>query len=127
MPTYIVAYVYLDFCIRRPGADGAARRPRHRRASADYWLPDIRSIAGCILLFGFVLYPYVYLSARAMFLMQSAGVVDVARTLGARRSRAFFRVALPLARPAIAVGASARADGGAERYRRRPNFSAFAR
>jgi iron(III) transport system permease protein len=63
-------------------------------------------MAGCILLLSFVLYPYVYLSTRAMFLMQAGSLLEAARTLGASRSRMFFRVALPLARPAIAVGAS---------------------
>jgi iron(III) transport system permease protein len=61
---------------------------------------------GCILLFGLVLYPYVYLSARSMFLMQSACVIEVARTLGCGGAAAFFRVALPLARPAVAIGVS---------------------
>jgi iron(III) transport system permease protein len=69
-------------------------------------LPDVRSIGGCILLLGFVLYPYVYLAARATFLMQSAPALEVARTLGAGRFATFFKIALPLARPAIAVGAT---------------------
>jgi len=51
-----------------------------------------------------VLYPYVYLSARASFLIQSACALDVSRTLGAGPMRLFFKVALPLARPAIVVG-----------------------
>ncbi len=70
----------------------------------DLRLPDIRSMAGCIVLLGFVLYPYVYLTTRAMFLMQTANLLDVARTLGVGRARVFLRVALPLARPAIVVG-----------------------
>jgi iron(III) transport system permease protein len=70
------------------------------------WFPEVRSMGGCILLLGFVLYPYVYLSTRAMFLMQAGSLLEAARTLGASRTRVFFRVALPLARPAIAVGAS---------------------
>jgi iron(III) transport system permease protein len=61
---------------------------------------------GCIVLLGFVLYPYVYLTTRAMFLMQAANLIDAARTLGTRRSHVFFRVALPLARPAVAIGLS---------------------
>jgi iron(III) transport system permease protein len=72
----------------------------------DFRLPDVRSMVGCILLIGFVLYPYVYLTARAMFLMQAANLIDTARTLGASRTGVFFRVALPLARPAIAIGLS---------------------
>ena len=72
----------------------------------DLWFPEIRSLAGCIFLLGFVLYPYVYLPVRALFLMQSAATLEVARTLGAEPLRVFFRVAMPLARPAIAVGVS---------------------
>jgi iron(III) transport system permease protein len=63
-------------------------------------------MAGCILLLGFVLYPYVYLPVRAVFLMQASNLLDAARTLGAGPGTVFFRVALPLARPAIAVGVS---------------------
>jgi iron(III) transport system permease protein len=70
------------------------------------WLPDVRSLGGCIGVLGLVLYPYVYLTTRAMFLMQSASLIEAARTLGATRRGVFLRVALPLARPAVAVGAS---------------------
>ena len=63
-------------------------------------------MAGCIVLLGFVLYPYVYITTRAMFLTQAANLVEVSRTLGTRRGQVFLRVALPLARPAIAVGVS---------------------
>jgi iron(III) transport system permease protein len=63
-------------------------------------------MTGCVLLLGFVLYPYVYLTTRAMFSMQAANLIDVARTLGAGRRAVFFHVAVPLARPAIAVGVS---------------------
>ena len=51
----------------------------------DFRLPDVRSMTGCIVLLGFVLYPYVYLTTRAMFLMQAANLIDAARTLGASR------------------------------------------
>ena len=53
-----------------------------------------------------VLYPYVFLTARASFLRQSTSQLEVARTLGRTAWGAFFSVALPLARPAIAVGVS---------------------
>src|SRR5690606_20528929 len=69
-------------------------------------LPDIRGLTGCIVLLGLVLYPYVYITTRAMFMTQAAGLLEAARTLGAARAAVFWRVALPLARPAIAVGAA---------------------
>ena len=47
----------------------------------DFRLPDIRGLAGAIVLLGFVLYPYVYLTARAMFMTQAAGLLDAARTV----------------------------------------------
>ena len=63
-------------------------------------------MGGCIMLLGFVLYPYVYLTTRAMFMTQAASLIEVSRTLGIPRGSAFWRVVLPLARPAIAVGVS---------------------
>ena len=53
-----------------------------------------------------MLYPYVFLAARAMFQTQSACLFEVARTLGATRFMLARHVALPLARPALAVGLS---------------------
>jgi iron(III) transport system permease protein len=69
-------------------------------------LPDLRSMPGAIFVLGFVLYPYVYMTARAMFMTQPAHLMEAARMLGENRRGAFFRVALPLARPALAVGLS---------------------
>src|SRR3546814_960905 len=51
-----------------------------------------------------VLYPYVYLLSRAAFLEQSVCALEASRTLGQGPWRSFFRVAVPLARPAIAAG-----------------------
>ena len=70
----------------------------------DYWFPDIRSTPGCAFVLSSVLYPYVYLTTRIVFLMQGRNIADVARTLGARPSKVFWRVLLPVARPAIVAG-----------------------
>ncbi|MCB1757244.1 MAG: iron ABC transporter permease, partial [Gammaproteobacteria bacterium] len=72
----------------------------------EYWFPEIRSIGGAICMFSLVLYPYVYLLARAAFLDQSVCALEAARTLGCGPWRSFFAVALPLARPAIVAGLS---------------------
>ncbi len=106
VPTYIMAYATMDLMHPLGPIQTAIRAVFGIASPADFRLPDLRTMWGAILIFGFVLYPYVYLATRAMFLMQSACVIDVARTLGAGRAAAFFRVALPLARPAIAVGTS---------------------
>lgn len=106
VPTYIVAYAYLDLLHPVGPVQGLVRAILGYSSPREFRLPDIRSLAGCIVLLGLVLYPYVYLTVRAMFLAQSANLVEAARTLGCPQSRLFWRVALPLARPAIAVGVS---------------------
>ena len=106
VPTYIVAYAYLDVLHPVGAVQTVVRTVLGFDSPREFRLPDVRSMTGCIILLGFVLYPYVYLTARAMFLMQASNLVDVARTLGSGRKAVFFRVALPLARPAVAVGVS---------------------
>ncbi len=105
-PTYIVAYVYVDIFDAAGPVQTAFRALLGYRAASEYWFPQVRSLPGAILVMGLVLYPYVYLAARAMFLTQSASLIEVARTLGASRWMLFRHVALPLARPALAVGLS---------------------
>jgi iron(III) transport system permease protein len=106
VPTYIVAYCYGDILDAFGPVQTALRQLFGFTSRRDYWFPEIRSVYGAVFVLGMVLYPYVFLCARAVFLMQSASVLDVARTLGASRAGAFFRIAIPLARPAIAVGAA---------------------
>ncbi len=74
------------------------------QTSRDYWFPDVRSLGGAVLVLSSVLYPYIYLACRSMFLMQGRAAADVARTLGAGPLKVFFRVQLPMARPAIMIG-----------------------
>ncbi|MDH5835634.1 ABC transporter permease [Luteimonas kalidii] len=106
VPTYIVAYAYLDLLHPLGPVQGAIRGVLGFEGPREFRLPDIRGLAGCIVLLGLVLYPYVYITTRAMFMTQAAGLLDAARSLGAGRTALFTRVALPLARPAIAVGAA---------------------
>lgn len=104
VPTYLVAYIYGDLLSAAGPVQSGLRSLLGETAL--HWFPDIRSVGGAALLMGLVLYPYVYLSARAMFQTQSAGLMEVARTLGASRLGLIRHVALPLARPALAVGLS---------------------
>ncbi|MES0874425.1 ABC transporter permease [Sinimarinibacterium thermocellulolyticum] len=106
VPTYIVAYAYMDLLHPIGPLQTALRALLGIDSPRDLRLPEVRSLGGCILVLGFVLYPYVYLPTRALFLMQSATLLEAARTLGAGPGAVFLRVALPLARPAVAVGAS---------------------
>jgi iron(III) transport system permease protein len=104
IPTYIMAYVYaelLDF----PGPlQTLLRDMTGWQSRRDYWFPEIRSFWGAVFILSLALYPYVFLAARAAFRLQSASVIDAARTLGRSGYAIFFRAALPLARPALAAG-----------------------
>lgn len=106
VPTYIIAFAYLDLWHPIGPIQTALRGMLGIESPRGLRLPDIRSLWGAIILLGFVLYPYVYLSTRLMFLTQAAGMIEAARVLGASRFGVVARVALPLARPAIAVGVS---------------------
>lgn len=106
IPTYIIAFAYVEVLDYTGPVQSAIRALFGFNTSRDYWFPEIRSLGGAIFVMSAVLYPYVYLTTRASFLIQSASILDVSRTLGASPFRLFFRIALPLARPAAAVGAS---------------------
>lgn len=106
VPTYIIAFAYLDLLHPIGPIQSALRAVLGYDSPRQFRLPDLRSLAGAVFVLGFVLYPYVYLSTRVMFMTQAASLIEAARTLGAGRMGVFSRVALPLARPAIAVGVS---------------------
>ena len=106
MPGYIVAYAYVDFLSYAGPLQTWLRQLFDWGRPADYWFPDIRSLGGAIFVLSMVLYPYVYLTARASFIRQPAAQLEVARALGQTPWGAFRTVALPLARPGIAVGVS---------------------
>ncbi len=106
VPTYIMAFAYLDVMHPLGPIQSVIRDLLGYTSPRQFRLPDIRSMGGAIVLLGFVLYPYVYLSTRVMFMTQAANLIEAARTLGCTRREAFFRVVIPMARPAIAVGIS---------------------
>ena len=103
MPTYVIAYAYTDF-FQYAGPVQSLLRESLGWSRGDYWFPEIRSLYGAIAIFSLVFYPYVYVLARAAFLERSSTLMDAARCLGVTKASAFFRVALPLARPALAGG-----------------------
>ena len=102
-PAYIIAYVYSDL-LEFSGPVQSLIRELTGWQAHEYWFPQIRSLPGAGLLLSFVLYPYVYLLARSAFLNHSHTRFAAARSLGAPPLRAFWRVALPAARPAILGG-----------------------
>ncbi|MEM9710426.1 MAG: iron ABC transporter permease [Pseudomonadota bacterium] len=102
-PAYVLAYAYTHV-LDHPGIVQSTLRDVMGWGPRDYWFPEVRSLGGAGAMLIFVLYPYVYLLARAAFLSQSASPYLAARALGQAGFGAFFRVSLPMARPAIAAG-----------------------
>ncbi|WP_043361676.1 iron ABC transporter permease [Belnapia sp. F-4-1] len=103
MPAYVCGYAY-TWLLDVAGPVQTAFRDATGLRWGQYWFPEIRSLSGAALMLGLVLYPYVYLLCRSAFAQQSLGLVEAARTLGQSLTGCFFRLALPMARPAIAGG-----------------------
>lgn len=104
IPAYVIAYLYTN-CLEYAGPVQSLLRALFGWQSyQDYWFPDIRTTTGAIIMLTLVLYPYVYMLARASFLEHSANIHAASRTLGCTPWQSFYRVSLPMARPAIAVG-----------------------
>jgi iron(III) transport system permease protein len=120
MPAYIIAYTYtglLDFA----GPVQTLLRETFEWQYGDYYFPNIRSLSGAIIMLSLVLYPYVYMLAKTAFSEQPASLEEASRSLGVSPSQHLFKVVLPLARPAILMGAAlammeAFADYGTVQY-----------
>jgi iron(III) transport system permease protein len=100
IPAYVLAFVFvglLDFA-------GPVQTLMREWYGSGLRLPRVRSTGGVILVLVLVFYPYVYLLARSAFLAQGKGLMEAARALGQSPWQAFWRVALPMARPAIGAG-----------------------
>jgi len=104
IPAYVGAYALVDFLEYAGPVQTWMRDLFGWSTSRDYWFPEIRSRGAAILVMSLSLYPYVYLLTRSAFREQSGNTYDVARALGAGPFERFWRVGLPLVRPAIAAG-----------------------
>jgi iron(III) transport system permease protein len=127
MPAYVLAYTYTDF-FQFVGPVQTGLREHFGWQKGDYWFPDVRTLPGAMVMFTCVLYPYVYLVVRTAFLERGSGMTEAARVLGLSPLRAFFKVSLPLARPAIATGVALAlmetlADYGTVAYFSVPTFT----
>ncbi len=103
VPAYVMAYVYTDF-LQFVGPVQSFLRETFGWRARDYWFPDVRSVGGAVAMFMFVLFPYVYMLARTAFLERAGGVLEAGRSLGLGPWGCFFRLSLPLARPAVVAG-----------------------
>lgn len=127
MPAYVIAYAYTD-ALQFAGPVQTWLREITGWRARGYWFPEIRSLGGAVALFSLVLYPYVYLTARAAFLQQTQNTLEAARLLGLGAWGTFRRVTLPLARPGIVAGTALAlmetlADFGTVAYFAIPTFS----
>lgn len=104
MPAYVMAYAYTDALQYAGPVQTGLRALFGWQGKADYWFPDVQSLGGAATMLIFVLYPYVFMMARSAFLEQSATLIEAGRTFGYGGFSLFWRVSLPLARPAIAAG-----------------------
>lgn len=102
-PAYVLAYGYTHV-LDHPGIVQSTLRDLTGWGPRDYWFPEVRSLGGAAVMLTLVLYPYVYLLARAAFAAQGASTFLAARVLGQSPFRAFLHVSLPMARPAVASG-----------------------
>lgn len=100
IPGYVMAFVFLGIL----NYAGPVQTFLRGRLGADAWFPDVQGAPGVITILSLVLYPYVYMLARSAFLNQGRKLMDAGQLLGLTRRQAFFRVAIPVARPAIVAG-----------------------
>src|SRR5262249_9445542 len=104
VPPYLAAYAAAELYLYTGPVQSSLRAIFGFETIHDYWFPDIRSTGGAAFIMASVRYPYVYLTTRVVFLMRGRNIADVARTLGASPTKVFWRVLLPVARPAIVAG-----------------------
>ena len=104
IPAYVGAYALVDFLEYAGPVQTLLRQIFGWSTARDYWFPEIRSLTAAVIVLAAALYPYVYLLARTAFREQSGCGHEVAQSLGAGPFERFWRIGLPLARPAIAAG-----------------------
>lgn len=106
MPAYLVAYLYTDLFDYAGPVQRYLRRIFSWESPADYWFFDIRTLFGAGVIISLVLFPYVYMLARTAFEHQDQNLYRASRLLGFNTFQTFYKVSLPLARPAIAIAVS---------------------
>ncbi|MGL5485919.1 MAG: ABC transporter permease [Shewanella sp.] len=104
MPAYIVAYVYTDLLDYAGPVQRSLRALFGWSSPQDYFFPDIRTLGGAACVLSLVLFPYIYLLARTAFMEQSLNLAHASRVMGCSPWQSFWRLSLPMARPALAVG-----------------------
>ena len=103
IPPYILAYTFTGLFDPFGDANNLARS-LFGMDSNFVLFPNVRNIYGAIIVFGFTLYPYVYLVSRSAFINLSRSMQESARLLGLSQFQVFYKLSLPLIRPAVIGG-----------------------
>ena len=103
IPPYILAYTFTGLFDTYGDANNLVRSLFNLDDRVTVF-PNIRNIYGAIIVFGFTLYPYVYLVCRSAFINQSKSMKEAGKLLGLNESQVFFRLGIPLIRPALIGG-----------------------
>ena len=103
MPAYLVAYLYTDLFDYAGPVQRSLRAWFDWQSPNDYYFFDIRTMGGAAIVIALVLFPYVYMLTRTAFEQQDRNLLRASRLLGCSERQSFYQIALPLARPAIAV------------------------
>ena len=103
VPPYIMAYSFTGL-FDSYGTANELIRSAFDTADNYVFFPSIRNIGGAIIVFSLTLYPYIYLISYNAFLNQSRDIFDVSRTLGLSKIKTFFKIGIPITRPAIVAG-----------------------
>ena len=101
IPAYIIAYTYTEFFEYAGPLQSMLRHLFGWQSRGDYWFPEIRSLGGAMLVMASVLYPYIYMVTRIAFRLTPASLYEIALV---HNQSQFWKVGLPLARPAIMAG-----------------------
>ena len=100
IPTYVMAFVFLGLM----SYTGPVQTTLRSWFGNQVYFPNVQASGSVILVLSLVLYPYVYMLARSAFVTQGRSMMDAGRILGKTSWQAFFKVAIPIARPAIVAG-----------------------
>ncbi|MDG2090111.1 MAG: iron ABC transporter permease [Gammaproteobacteria bacterium] len=100
IPTYVMAFVFLGLM----NYTGPVQTTLRSWIGDEVYFPNVQASGAVILVLSLVLYPYVYMLARSAFLTQGRSMMDAGRILGKTSWQSFFKIAVPIARPAIIAG-----------------------
>ncbi len=126
IPTYIVAYAYAGMFDITGSVTTFILELLDKKITEVIFF-DIMSIEGAILVMSLVLYPYVYLISKTYLRAESASIIDASKTMGLTNFQIFYKVVIPISRPAIVAGVilavmEAAADYGVVDYYGVPTF-----